>query len=152
MQVFKSRPSKIDQVKIAFKKFERIWSAEADHIPSNFLKAVFHKFYLDHSEYFVPYYAGHLLLVGMKPCQSSARKVNQRKILHSLLNIYDAIVIRRFIYAAFFVEEHELKFDQNLRTPENVLKYFASLTPKNPRNGVLFLVWLQVLPCNFSEI
>ena len=29
--------------KTAFKKFERIWSAEADYIPS---KAVFHKFYL----------------------------------------------------------------------------------------------------------
>ena len=33
-----------------FKKFEGIWSAEAyHHIPSNFLKAVFHKIYLVHS-------------------------------------------------------------------------------------------------------
>ena len=31
-------------VKTATKKFEVIWSAEADHITSIFLKAVFHKF------------------------------------------------------------------------------------------------------------
>ena len=30
--------------KTAFKKLEGIWSASADHIPSKFLKAVFHKF------------------------------------------------------------------------------------------------------------
>ena len=35
--------------KIAFKNFEVIWSAEAEHITSNFLKAVFHKFHLVHS-------------------------------------------------------------------------------------------------------
>ena len=45
--------------KTAFKNFEGIWSAWADHIPSNFSKAVFHKFYLVHSwklcpESFVP--------------------------------------------------------------------------------------------------
>ena len=34
--------------KIAFKKFELIWSAEVDHITSNLLKAVFHKFSLVH--------------------------------------------------------------------------------------------------------
>ena len=37
----------------AFKKFEGVWSAwyglpKAEHTPSNFVKAVFHKFYLDH--------------------------------------------------------------------------------------------------------
>ena len=31
--------------KTAFKWFEVIWSAEADHITLNFVKAVFHKFY-----------------------------------------------------------------------------------------------------------
>ena len=30
--------------KTSFKKFEVIWSAEADYITSNFLKAVFQKF------------------------------------------------------------------------------------------------------------
>ena len=34
--------------KTGFKKFEGIWSAYADHIPSNFLKVVFHKYYLIH--------------------------------------------------------------------------------------------------------
>ena len=34
--------------KTAFKKIEGIWSV-TDHIPSNFLKAVFHKLYLVHS-------------------------------------------------------------------------------------------------------
>ena len=29
-----------------FKKYEGTWLAQADHIPSNFLKAAFHKFYL----------------------------------------------------------------------------------------------------------
>ena len=32
--------------KTAFKKFEMIWSPEADHTTSNFLKTVFHKFCL----------------------------------------------------------------------------------------------------------
>ena len=40
--------------KTAFKKFERIWSAWADNILSNFLKAVFHKFYLVHSGILCP--------------------------------------------------------------------------------------------------
>ena len=35
--------------KTAFKTFEVIWPAKADHITSDFLKAVFHKFYLVHS-------------------------------------------------------------------------------------------------------
>ena len=35
--------------KIAFKKFEVIWSDWADHIASNFLKTAFHKFHLVHS-------------------------------------------------------------------------------------------------------
>ena len=35
--------------KTGFKKFERIWSAESVHIPSNTLKAAFHKIYLVHS-------------------------------------------------------------------------------------------------------
>ena len=35
--------------KTAFKKFEEVWSALSFHIPSNFLKVVFHKFYLVHS-------------------------------------------------------------------------------------------------------
>ena len=46
------RYSRMEQVKFvdtAFKKFEVIWFAEVDHITSNFLKAVFHKFYLVHS-------------------------------------------------------------------------------------------------------
>ena len=41
----------MDQVKLwktAFKKFEVILSVYEDHITSNFLKAVFHKFYLVH--------------------------------------------------------------------------------------------------------
>ena len=35
--------------KTAFKKFKVIWSTSANHITSNFLKAVFHNFYLVHS-------------------------------------------------------------------------------------------------------
>ena len=35
--------------KTAFKKFEGIWSAKAYHLPSIFLKAVFHKYYFVHS-------------------------------------------------------------------------------------------------------
>ena len=35
--------------KIAFKKLDVIWSAKSDYAISNFLKAVFHKFYLVHS-------------------------------------------------------------------------------------------------------
>ena len=31
--------------KTAFKKCESVWSAKANHIPTNFLKAVIHKFY-----------------------------------------------------------------------------------------------------------
>ena len=41
--------------KTAFKKFEGVWLLQAEHTPSNVLKAVFHKFYLFHSWYFVPY-------------------------------------------------------------------------------------------------
>ena len=42
--------------KTVFKKIEGIWSAEADHSPSIFLKAVFHKFYLVHSWTLCPIY------------------------------------------------------------------------------------------------
>ena len=35
--------------KTAFKKFQLVWSAQADHITSNVLKAVLYKFYLVHS-------------------------------------------------------------------------------------------------------
>ena len=38
----------------AFKKFERVCSASAGHITWNFLKAVFHKFYLVHSGILCP--------------------------------------------------------------------------------------------------
>ena len=41
--------------KTAIKNFDGIWSALADLIPSNFLKAVLHEFYLVDFEYFVPY-------------------------------------------------------------------------------------------------
>ena len=50
--IYESKYFRVDQVKFwktAFKNFEGIWSAEADHILSIFLKAVFHKFYLVHS-------------------------------------------------------------------------------------------------------
>ena len=40
----------------AFKKLDVIWSAEAGHTTSNFLKAVFHKFYLVHSWILCPRY------------------------------------------------------------------------------------------------
>ena len=46
-QVFKNGPSKICG-RYSLKKFEVIWSAQADHVASNFLKAVFRKFYLVH--------------------------------------------------------------------------------------------------------
>ena len=41
--------SKYNLLNTAFKKFEVMWSALADHITSKFLKAVFHTFYLVHS-------------------------------------------------------------------------------------------------------
>ena len=41
--------TKLNLWKTAFIKFEGTWSAWADHTPSNFLKTVFHKFYLVHS-------------------------------------------------------------------------------------------------------
>ena len=41
---FGTKYSRMDQVWTAFKKFSL-----ADHIPSNFLKAIFGKFYLVHS-------------------------------------------------------------------------------------------------------
>ena len=47
--IFEAKYSRMDQVKTietAFKKIEMIRSASADHITSNFLKAVFHKFYI----------------------------------------------------------------------------------------------------------
>ena len=48
----------MDQVKFAedtaFKKFEGKWSAEAYHIPSKVLKAVFHKFYFVHLSILLP--------------------------------------------------------------------------------------------------
>ena len=37
--------TKVSLWKTAFKKFEVIWPAEADYIPLNSLKAVFHKFF-----------------------------------------------------------------------------------------------------------
>ena len=46
-KVFKNGLSKM--WKIAIKEFKVIWSASADQITSNFLKAVYHKFYLGHS-------------------------------------------------------------------------------------------------------
>ena len=52
ISIFEAMYSRMDQVKTietAFKKIEMIRSASADHINSNFLKAVFHKFYLLHS-------------------------------------------------------------------------------------------------------
>ena len=42
--------------KTAFKKFEEIWPASADHITSNSLKDVFHKFYLADSWILCPIY------------------------------------------------------------------------------------------------
>ena len=42
--------------KTAFKTFKVIWSAQADHVTSNFLKAVFHKIYLVHSWILCPMY------------------------------------------------------------------------------------------------
>ena len=42
--------------KTAFKKFELIWSAWAEHITSKFLKAVFHIFLLIHSRILCPIY------------------------------------------------------------------------------------------------
>ena len=48
VKVFKNGPSKICG-RQPFKKFEVLWSASADHITSDFLKAVFHKFYLVYS-------------------------------------------------------------------------------------------------------
>ena len=47
--------SKQNLWKTAFKKFELIWSAQADHITSNILKAVFHRFHLSTLKFFVPY-------------------------------------------------------------------------------------------------
>ena len=43
VKVFKNGPSEIRVT--VFKKFEVIWSAYADKITSDFLKAVFHNFY-----------------------------------------------------------------------------------------------------------
>ena len=43
--------------KTAFKTFAVIWSAQADHITSIVLKAVFHKFYLVHSWILCPTYS-----------------------------------------------------------------------------------------------
>ena len=43
---------RMDQVKFmeySFKKFKVIWSILTGHITSNFLKALFHKFYFVHS-------------------------------------------------------------------------------------------------------
>ena len=40
--------------KAAFKKFEAVRLLQADHTPSNFLKAVFHNFTWPILEYFVP--------------------------------------------------------------------------------------------------
>ena len=47
-KVFKNEPSKICG-RQPLKFFQVIWFDEADHITSNVLKAVFHKFYLGHS-------------------------------------------------------------------------------------------------------
>ena len=48
--------TKLNFLNTAFKKFEGYGSASSIlHIPSNFLKAVFQKFYLSILEYFVPY-------------------------------------------------------------------------------------------------
>ena len=46
--------------KTTFKNFEGIWSAKADHIPSNFLKVVFHKYYLVHSWILCPIWSKRL--------------------------------------------------------------------------------------------
>ena len=40
--------------KTAFKKLEVIWSAEANHITSNFLEAAYHEFYFSILEYLDP--------------------------------------------------------------------------------------------------
>ena len=43
-----SRMDQINFVEDSLKKFEMIWSPEAEQITSNFLKAAFRKFYLLH--------------------------------------------------------------------------------------------------------
>ena len=50
-------------VKIPFKKSEEMWPAWEDHITTDFLKAVFYKFYLVH--YRIPW-PTHLLLFNSK--------------------------------------------------------------------------------------
>ena len=47
--------------KTAFKKFEVIWSADADHITLNFLMAIFHILLGPFFEYFAPYGLPHYL-------------------------------------------------------------------------------------------
>ena len=47
--------AKQDLWKTGFKKIEVIWSAESDHITSNFLKAVLTHFTWSILEYLVPY-------------------------------------------------------------------------------------------------
>ena len=49
--------------KTTFKKFEMIWSALADHITSNFLKTVSHKFYLSIFGHLHPYFLGNSFLL-----------------------------------------------------------------------------------------
>ena len=44
-----SRMNQVKFVEDSFWKFEMIWSVLTDHITSNFLNGVFHKFYLVHS-------------------------------------------------------------------------------------------------------
>ena len=69
------RPRK-DLWKTVFKKFEVMWSV-TDHIISNFLKAVFHKFYLVHSWI-------HCLICS---CRSDFL-VDSFKLIRHILNFY----------------------------------------------------------------
>ena len=61
IKVFKHGTNK-NLSKTTFKKFEMIWSALADHITSNFLKTVSHKFYLSIVAYLHPYFLGNSFL------------------------------------------------------------------------------------------
>ena len=112
--------------KTAFKKFKAIRSASADHITSNFLEVVFHKFYLVHSSILCPKclqkMKWYCALLRKKNCLALwfFRKIRkphfkQMNFLHTFRNVFKAYIFERLgIYIQPKVVQTLLRLMKNL--------------------------------------
>ena len=139
-------------LKTTFKRFEVIWSAQANHITSDFLKAIFHKFYLGHSRILCPQgYSrginqsglfprkpfGHLMLSFVLLCYlscclfiSSFSRSFPFFFLNNILpkfQLAKAILILRFLSTSLGQSNMSRCYDSKARTKNQWKLYFCYL-------------------------